>query len=148
MANGAAALHVLDEPAPDPRQEEIGEAVAAAATMIACAIEDCRQGGSLAPATKAVGADRLTRVTMLALDHELGDQDFFSKAREFWQENFAPAPQWKFQPGSRRCGARFLPRQFIRNNVLRDARRARFSGGGGTLKAKKYLYNQWSGETR
>ena len=82
MANGAAALHVLDEPAPDPRQEEIGEAVAAAATMIACAIEDCRQGGSLAPATKAVGADRLTRVTMLALDHELGDQDFFSKARE------------------------------------------------------------------
>ena len=55
--------------------------MASAACMVACAIEDCRQGGSLAPDTKAIGADRLTRVTMLALNHELGDDDFFGKAR-------------------------------------------------------------------
>ena len=82
-----------DPPAPTPRTAQrtspvprrsrsIGEAVAAAATMIACAIEDCRQGGSLAPATKAAGGDRLARVTMLALDHELGDDDFFRTARD------------------------------------------------------------------
>ncbi len=82
MPNGVAALHVLDEPAADPKQEEIGEAVASAACVIAQAVEDCRQGGSLAPATRATGGDRLARVTMLALDHELGDDDFFRTARE------------------------------------------------------------------
>ena len=87
MANGAHALLLLaPEPASDPKQEEIGAATAAAATMIACAVEDCRQGGSLAPTTKAVGAHRLTKVAMLMLAHEGGDDDFIATAHRAGKE--------------------------------------------------------------
>ena len=94
--------------------------MASAACMIACAIEDCRQGGSLAPDTKAIGADRLTRVTMLALNHELGDDDFFSKARAAGKKILRQRLNGSsISPGAADASARFLPRQFIRNNVLR-----------------------------
>ena len=98
MANGVAALHLVSEPASDPRQEEIGAATAAAATMIACAIEDCRQGGSLAPATKAVGADRLTKVAMLMLAHEGGDDDFIATAHRAGKEILRQRLNGAFSP--------------------------------------------------
>ena len=88
MANGhAVALPLAEEPEQEGIEATLGEVVAAAACVIAQAVEDCRQGGSLAPATRAAGGDRLARVTMLALDHELGDEDFFSKARAAGKKN-------------------------------------------------------------
>jgi hypothetical protein len=87
MANAAAArvpceLELTPTPTPPSESDRtLGQVVADAAAMIAKAIEDCRQTGVLASTTKAAGSIRLARVAELALAHELGDPDFYSRAR-------------------------------------------------------------------
>ena len=84
MANGAAALHVLDEPAaaaPTEIDLAIGEATAAAACMIAAAMMTHLQIGRLTDEIRATGSERLARVSRLQLDN-LDKIDFDAIARQ------------------------------------------------------------------
>jgi hypothetical protein len=97
MPNGATALHLAFEPAPDaptgatagkpdaaPAATEIaiGEATAAAACVVARAMSDYRLHGVLDPTIKLAGGEQIAKVATLQLDHGLGDRAFAVMARE------------------------------------------------------------------
>ena len=90
MANGSAAVRLLESPsAPaaadkpgEPAIEILGEAVAEATIMLCQATLSHRHAGVLDPAIKDAGASSIARVARWQLDHELGDNDFIRKARD------------------------------------------------------------------
>jgi hypothetical protein len=85
MPNGTAVKlpRELDPPitARTELEQRIGEVTAAAAVAIGGAITTFAADGQLSPALKAFGAEALTQVTLLQLNHPDGDTDFIATAR-------------------------------------------------------------------
>src|SRR5262245_51753303 len=88
MPNGAAvtlplelASTTISTPAkPTELEQRIGEAVAAAAAAVARAMADFSANGIMAPSTRTLGGDCLSRVALLQLAH-FGELDFAAVAR-------------------------------------------------------------------
>jgi hypothetical protein len=98
MANGHAALLQLPQAPSAPEQclatgdkpsinlEILGQAVADATCALAAGmISYYRQGGTLDPAVKETGGERLAAVARLMLDHPGDDADFLQVARDAGQ---------------------------------------------------------------
>ena len=84
--NGSSALRTLEPPtAPAPDvcgkiELEIGQAVAAAARVLAAAMWRCQQTGRLDPELKEVGGEHISKVVRLQLS-TFGEIDFYAVAR-------------------------------------------------------------------
>src|SRR5262245_27332006 len=71
----------LDPPTkPTELEQRIGEAAAAAAAAYGRAMVDCAADGRISAATKTLGAESLTQLSLLQLAHPGGDTDFVAIA--------------------------------------------------------------------
>ena len=84
MPNNGSVVKLPCDPvmaSPTELEQRIGEAAAAAAAAIGGAITTFAADGQLSHALKMFGAEALTQVSLLQLNHPGGDSDFIAIAR-------------------------------------------------------------------
>jgi hypothetical protein len=129
MANGVTATRLLDPPTPptEPNpdiEQKLGTVVADAATAIALAVGEFTQSGELTRKIKMMGAEHVAKLATIALEHELGDEDFFNKARVAGKAILRQRLNGSVAPAQRDAGLDFyLDNLFdIVGRVVRDER--------------------------